>query len=135
MRFVDTNVLLYSVSTHPDEARKAVVAAAVVDAGDLCLSVQVLQESYVQATRATRPGALSHDDAVAFVGKWLRFPVQDTTVVLVQNAFAAKARWNLSYWDAAVVEAARLLGCREVLSEDMAHGQDYGGVRIVDPFA
>lgn len=55
MRFVDTNVLLYAVSTLPDEAAKATKAQALLMDRDLALSVQVLQEFYVQATRKSRP--------------------------------------------------------------------------------
>lgn len=51
MRFVDTNVLLYAISRSPDEAEKAERANGVLDSGDIALSVQVLQEFYVQATR------------------------------------------------------------------------------------
>jgi predicted nucleic acid-binding protein len=52
-------------------------------------------------------------------------------VDLVDRALAAKARWEISYWDAAILEAARLTGCTELLSEDLASGQDYGGVRCL----
>ena len=52
MTFVDTNVLLYAVSTAPEERAKAAVARAILDRTDLALSVQVLQEFFVQATRA-----------------------------------------------------------------------------------
>ena len=134
MRFIDTNVLLYSVSTHPDEAGKAALAAGILEAEDLCLSVQILQEFYVQATRPSKSGALAHDLAVAFIGKWQRFPVQEMTAALMREAFEAKKRWKISYWDAAVIEAARTSGCGEVLSEDLSAGQDYGGVRVVNPF-
>lgn len=134
-RFIDTNVLLYGISTHPDEARKAAIAAQLLDAADLGVSVQVLQEFYVQATRVSRADAIPHDVAVAFTEKWRRFPVQEITVGLMQAALEAKSRWQISYWDALVIEAARMLGCREVLSEDFSAGQEYGGVRIVNPFA
>jgi predicted nucleic acid-binding protein len=135
MRFVDTNILLYSVSTDPDEREKAIAAAELLDAEDLCLSVQVLQEFYVQATRPSRSGCLTHQDATAFITKWLRFPVQEVTVALMQAAFAASRRSQLSYWDAAIVEAARMLGCAELLSEDLSAGQDFGGLRVVNPFS
>jgi predicted nucleic acid-binding protein len=135
MRFVDTNVLLYSVSTHPDEERKSAIARELLDGDDLCLSVQVLQEFYVQATRSARPSSLTSDDAVAFIEKWLRFPVQETTVAVMQEACASSARWRLSYWDAAVITAARLRRCRVLLSEDLTAGRSYGDVRIVNPFA
>jgi predicted nucleic acid-binding protein len=41
---------------------------------------------------------------------------------------------NISYWDALIVHCAKLAGCRELLSEDMQHGQVIDGVRIVNPF-
>jgi len=134
MRFVDTNVLLYSLSNDAGESRKAEIARRLLDADDLSVSVQVLQEFYVQATRPSRSGALSHHEAVALVDTWLRFPVQENTVALMRNAFTTSVRWQLSYWDAAVIEAARLLGCDQVLSEDLGAGQDYGGIRVVNPF-
>lgn len=94
----------------------------------------MLQEFYVQATRATRPDRLSHQAAADLVTSFTRFTVQDTTVELVHAPMAARDRFELSYWDAAILEAARLLGCTQVLSEDLAHGQDYAGVTVTDPF-
>jgi predicted nucleic acid-binding protein len=134
MRFVDTNVLLYAVSTAREEAAKAQAARKVLDADDLALSVQVLQEFYVQATRTGRKDRLSHEQAALLVESWLRFPVQETNVALLRSALETKRRHRLSYWDAAVVAAARSLGCEVLLSEDLAHGRDYDGVRVVDPF-
>jgi predicted nucleic acid-binding protein len=133
-RFVDTNVLLYAVSTVPGEADKAQVARQVLEADDLALSVQVLQEFYVQATRAGRKGRLTHEQATLLIEAWLRFPVQETTVPLMQAALETKRRHRVSYWDAAVIEAARFLECDVLLSEDLAHGRDYDGVRVMDPF-
>jgi predicted nucleic acid-binding protein len=133
-RFVDTNILLYSVSTDPAEVRKARAARSILDAGGISLSVQVLQEFYVQATRKTRPDPLSHNDALAFIEKWQRFPVQDMTLSLMLAAMEAKVRWQISYWDAAIIEAARACGCREILSEDLNAGQNYGGINVTNPF-
>jgi predicted nucleic acid-binding protein len=134
MRFVDTNVLLYSVSTDPHETEKAATAARVLEAPDLALSVQVLQEFLVQATRGGRSRSLSPDEAHGFISTWLRYPVQETTTELMRRAIIASGRWQISYWDAAVVEAAKLLGCSELLTEDLNEGQDFAGVRVVNPF-
>ena len=135
MRFVDTNILVYSVSPFPEDAKKCAVALALLQSRDLVLSVQVLQEFYVQATRATRPRRLAHDEAVSFIAAWLRFPVQENTVALFRAALDAKARFQISYWDAAILEAARAAGCRQVLSEDLNPSQDYGGLTVINPFA
>jgi len=50
------------------------------------------------------------------------------------GALEIKAMYRLSYWDAAIVAAARALGCRELLSEDMTHGREVEGVTIINPF-
>ena len=134
MRFVDTNVLLYAISTDPDEAAKATAARAILESADLALSVQVLQEFYVQATRPTRQYRLSHEQASLLVEAWLRFPVQDITVPIMLAAATTAQSCRISYWDAAVVEAARALGCASVLTEDLADERDYGGVRVQNPF-
>jgi predicted nucleic acid-binding protein len=133
-RFIDTNILLYSISRDPAEASKRDIAIALLDAENIALSVQVLQEFYVQATRATRPDALAHEIAVGLVRTWLRFKVQETTLPVTINALEIKVRYGLSYWDAAIVAAARALGCRELLSEDMSHGREVEGVTINNPF-
>jgi predicted nucleic acid-binding protein len=68
------------------------------------------------------------------VESWLRFPVQETTVGLMRGALAIRQRHRLSYLDAGIVEAARLLRCEALLSEDLAHGRAYEGVKVVNPF-
>ena len=45
-------------------------------------------------------------------------------------AMSTRQRFEISYWDAAILEAARTLGCEVVLSEDLSDGQDYAGVRV-----
>jgi predicted nucleic acid-binding protein len=133
-RFIDTNILLYSISRDPAEAAKRDIAIALLDAENIALSVLVLQEFYVQATRATRPDALAHEIAVGLVRTWLRFKVQEITLPIMINALEIKVTHGLSYWDAAIVAAARALGCRELLSEDMSHGREVEGVTINNPF-
>ena len=65
---------------------------------------------------------------------FLRFPVLDITTDLMLAAAATCRRFGVSYWDAAILEAARSLGCDVVLSEDLSDGQDYAGVRVENPF-
>lgn len=134
MRFVDTNILLYAISRDPDEQTKAARANELLSARDIGLSAQVLQEFYVQATRETRADRLTHERAARLVESFLRFPVQETTVGTVLCAMSTGQRFGISYWDAAILEAARALSCEVVLSEDLNDGQDYGGVRIENPF-
>lgn len=96
--------------------------------------MQVLQEFYVQATRVSRPDAIGHRQAVLLVESFRRFQVQDITSGIVLAALDARQRFQLSYWDAAIIEASRAAGCPHVLSEDLSDGQDYGGVQVTNPF-
>jgi predicted nucleic acid-binding protein len=134
VRFVDTNILIYSISTDPEEREKAERANQILATRDLGLSVQVLQEFYVQATRESRPGRLTHERAAGLVESFLRFPVRAVTTGIVEAAIEVCQRFQISYWDAAILEAARSLECEVVLSEDLSDGQDYGGVRVENPF-
>jgi predicted nucleic acid-binding protein len=135
MRFVDTNILLYAASTASDEKSKARIALELLDSRDLALSVQVLQEFYVQATRRKPSGSLTHRQATLLIEAFLRFPVQELTVPIVKASLDAKERFQISYWDAAIIESARELGCRIVLSEDLSSERDFGGITIENPFA
>jgi predicted nucleic acid-binding protein len=135
VRFVDTNVLLYAISVDSEEQSKAARASEILSSRDVGLSVQVLQEFYVQATRNTRPKPLTHEQAVALVESFRRFPVQETTNGVMLAAMSTRQQFGIAYWDAAVIEAARALGCDVVLTEDLNDGQDYAGVRVENPFA
>lgn len=107
---------------------------ALLDHNDCGLSVQVLQEFYVQATRSSRADALPHDLAAGLIRTWLRFDVQEITVAVLESALEIKASHGFSYWDSAIIAAARALGCRELHTEDLSHGRIIDGVAIVDPF-
>ena len=100
----------------------------------MALSVQVLQEFYHQATRSTRPGRLTHADALAFLGTLLRFPIQAVTLDVFRAGVAISQRFGLSYWDGAILAAARALGCDAVYSEGLSSEQDYDGLRVINPF-
>lgn len=92
---------------------------------------RVLQEFYVQATRRDAP---PHDIAIGLIETWLRFRVQETSISTMTGALEIKAQYGLSYWDAAMVAAARALGCRELHSEDLTHGREIDDVTIINPF-
>lgn len=134
MRFVDTNILLYRASVLEADAAKHRIASELLAATDLRLSVEVLQEFYVQATRPSRNGALEHEEAVGLIRTWRRFDPISITPEIMDAALSARERWQISYWNAAILEAARSAECGIVLSEDLNDGQDYGGVRVVNPF-
>jgi predicted nucleic acid-binding protein len=134
MRFVDTNILLYAVSRNAGEARKTSMALALLECDDLATSVQVLQEFYAQVTRPRQKIQLTAAQGRDFIEAIKRFPIQENTVAVMDAALEAASRWQLSYWDAAIVEAARTIGCSTLLTEDLNNGQDFRGVKVVNPF-
>jgi predicted nucleic acid-binding protein len=134
LHFLDTNILLYSISRHPAESAKRDRAIDLLERDDGALSVQVLQEFYVQATRSTRPDPLPHEIAAGLIATWTRFRVQEITLSILNGALEIKAGHGFSYWDSAIVAAARALGCRELYTEDLTHGREVEGVIIINPF-
>ena len=113
LHFLDTNILLYSISREPDEAHKRERAITLLDEDAGALSVQVLQEFYVQATRPSRPDPIPHPIAAGLIRSWMRFAVQDVTTSILTQALDIKAKHGFSYWDSAIIAAARALGCRQ----------------------
>ena len=134
MRFVDTSIFLYAISNVPSEAEKAEVAREILGSRDLSLSVQVVQEFYVQSTRSDRRDPLTQEQALGLIQSFMRFPIHDASMAVVLLAMATTEKFKVSYWDAAIIEAARVIKCEVVLSEDLDHGSDYGGVRVLNPF-
>jgi predicted nucleic acid-binding protein len=132
--FFDTNILLYSISRDPTEALKRERAIELLDGDNGALSVQVLQEFYVQATRESRPDKLPHETAAGLIRTWTRFAVQDVTLPVVLRALTIKFKHGFSYWDSAIIAAARALGCRTLYTEDMSDGREVEGIQIINPF-
>lgn len=130
--FIDTNVLLYYFATDPTALHKKTIAETLLDQNDCVLSVQVLQEFYVQVTRPTR---ISSDEAERFIISMLRFPIQSQTPELLQLAFDIRRQLKFSYWDSAIVAAAMMTNCDILYTEDLQHGQIINGIKVVNPFA
>jgi predicted nucleic acid-binding protein len=131
--FLDTNVLLYACSSAPADAGKRRVAEDLILNHPFALSTQVLQEFIANALGKPQLG-ISEANIDATLEMASLVPVQAITRELVFSAVALRRRFGLSHWDATIVAAAAELGCATVYSEDMNNGQDYGGVRVINPF-
>ena len=132
--FFDTNILVYAaVGTGKDE-RKRKRALELIESEDFGTSAQVLQEFFVAVVRkAARP--LSAGQALEWIEQWRAFPCRAIDHQLVRIAIEQSERYLISYWDAAILVAAEALGAHTVYSEDLNHGQQYGQVRVINPFA
>lgn len=131
--FLDTNILIYATSLAPDHAQKAPTARAWVQRRNWGISTQVLMEFFANARQPQHQ--LLPTAAEDFVVSLARHrPVQPMDKELVLEALKLRNRHYLSHWDAAILCAARRLGAHTVISEDMEHGRDYGGVTVINPF-
>jgi predicted nucleic acid-binding protein len=131
--FLDTNVLLYAVSSAEADAAKRAKALDLVRQSDFGLSAQVLQEFYVTVTRKIRK-PLAPELAVALMDEYRVFPTVPTDYPLIVSAVELSLRYGISYWDGAIVAAAEALEAEVLYTEHLNHGQHYGAVRAVNPF-
>jgi predicted nucleic acid-binding protein len=132
-RFLDTNILLYAYDLDVPAKRavaQSLIEQAWIQPGHTAISVQVLQEFYVNfVRRGYRP-----EEASALVGDFSLLPVIDNSLALFRLGINLQIRWQISLWDAMIVAAAQISGARELLTEDLNHGQNYGGILVINPF-
>ena len=135
--FVDTNVFVYQfdLSEPTKQARCSSWLESLWNDGQGRLSVQVLQELYVTLTGPKLKQPVDPSEAriaiEALFSSWDPLVLDRSTF---QGAWALQDRYSLSWWDALIVSAAQSLGCSTLLTEDLSHGQDLDGVRVVSPF-
>ena len=131
--FLDTDILLYAALGREYAGPRWERAREIVLTEDYCTSGQVLAEFY---NTATRKGAtpLTPDKAREWVRIVAMKPCQPVTPEVVLAGIDHASRYQLSYWDGAIIAAAERLGAKVVYSEDLNHGQTYGSVRVENPF-
>ena len=131
--FLDTNVLVYAAAGRGAEEAKRKRALELIENEDFGLSAQVLQEFYVTVTRKIDRG-LSAERALEWMEQLEAFPCLAIDNALVKIAAEISERYQISYWDGAIIAAAEALGAETLYSEDLNHGQQYGSVRVCNPF-
>ena len=130
---LDSNVLVYALSDAPSERRKRNTAATLLREQDFGTSYQVLMETWVVATRRmAKP--VPEQKAAAFLDGLLAFPCVPGAADLYRQAFRLSRRYEIHPYDAAIVAAAQELGAGTLYSEDLSHGQEYDGVKVLNPF-
>jgi predicted nucleic acid-binding protein len=135
LQFVDTNVLIYAHdrSAGDKHTRARDLIRALWQSGEGCLSVQVLQEFYVNVTqKVAKP--LKADVAAQIVADLAVWQVHRPGVEDVLDAIRLQERYQTSFWDAMIVASAIQLGCHTIWSEDLRAGQVYDTVTVTSPF-
>lgn len=132
--FVDTNLLVYAYDLTAGEKRERARAllSELWDSGQGCLSVQVLQEFFVNVTRKV-PKPIDADAAAAVITDLSYWHVHQPGPPDVLAAIDLHRRAGVSFWDAMILRSAVALGCEIVYSEDLNPGQRYDGARVHNP--
>jgi len=133
--FVDTNVILYAYDVSDPQRHRPARSLMRRLAGDGtgALSVQVMQEFFVNATRKLQQ-PLSHHDAREALSALATWSVHSPLPRDVIAATTLAEEVQLSFWDAMIVQSAVVLGCSTLWSEDLNPGQTIQGVTIKNPF-
>ena len=131
--FIDSNILLYSCSSSPEDVAKQKVAEKLVLDLKFGLSSQVLQE-FVSNALKKKNLCISEPQIDATLEMATLVPVQPVTLELICSAVELRRRMSISHWDSTIIAAAIELGCHRIYSEDLNHGQKYDGVEVINPF-
>ena len=131
--FIDTNILLYAGSNAAADGPKKRIASALVAELDFCLSSQVVQE-YLSNAVGKKALGITMTQIEAVLESLQEVTVQPVSYPLILDAWKIRNAYRISQWDATIIAAAQSLGCEILYSEDMSDGQNYGGVRVVNPF-
>ncbi len=134
MVFFDTNIFVYAVSTAEEDQEKRRKARALLADVKFALSLQVVQEFINTCANKVRLGQ-SREAIAETVDLLLAYPCLHPSPGLVRHAFTLQGCYQISYWDVAILAAATELGCTTLYSEDLSHGQSYGTVQVINPFA
>jgi predicted nucleic acid-binding protein len=131
--FIDTNLLVYAHDAKAGSkhriAKQRVKSLWERDFPP-AVSVQVLQEAYVNFTRK----GMAANEARKFVADYLQWDVIVNDTALLLDGLGLSQRWRVSLWDALILAAAKRAKASIIWSEDLNAGQDYGGVVVVNPF-
>ncbi len=132
--FIDTNILIYAhdPKTGVKHSRARKLVEKLWDSGEGVLSTQVLQELCINLRRKTVT-PLPPNEIRGLIQDYLSWEIVINSPEAVLQALDIEARFKISFWDALILQAAESSGAAILYSEDLATGQKYGSVRVVDP--
>jgi predicted nucleic acid-binding protein len=130
--FVDTNILVYAHDR--DAGSKHLKSKEILEAlwnRPLlpCISIQVLQELYVNLIRKK----VRASDAQEMIANYLEWDVIDNDRALLLEGIRLREKWSISFWDALIIAAAKKAKAKELWSEDLNPGKSYEGIMVINP--
>jgi predicted nucleic acid-binding protein len=135
-QFVDTNILVYAYDRGSGKKQKLAkdLITSLWESREGCVSIQVLQELYVTMTRKARTPLLP-DAASQIIAALSEWPHHVPTAGDILEAVGIQQRYDISFWDAMIVNSACKTGCSILWTEDLNNGQVYESVAVRNPFS
>ncbi len=135
--FFDSNTLIYAIDSSPEGSHKSAKARRLIrdhiQNGSGVISVQVIQEFYVVATQKIA-FPLSSDQALEYLNYLSIMEIVKPDYEMVVTAVHIHKRFQISFWDAMIIQAAAFARCDTILSEDLQDGFKINGLRVLNPF-
>jgi predicted nucleic acid-binding protein len=135
LQFVDTNILIYAhdESAGDKHTRAKALLKELWEDRTGCVSIQVLQEFYVNVTQKVAI-PLTAEAAAQIIADLSVWQIHQPNVDDVLDAIRLQARHRLSFWDALIVTSAVALSCQIIWSEDLNPGQRFATATVTNPF-
>jgi predicted nucleic acid-binding protein len=132
--FVDTNILVYAhrISEGPKHDRARQLLSELWGARSGVVSTQVLQEFCFTVRRLARNYPIT--ELAGTIRRFSEWTVVTNTSDSIVHALSLEFRYNISFWDALIVNAAQVSEASVLYTEDLNHGQRFGSVQVVNPF-
>jgi predicted nucleic acid-binding protein len=131
--FIDTNILVYTLDQKNiekrDMARK--IVKKVVESHQPVISTQVIKEFYVVASTKLRADSIVVKN---IIHNFHNMEIVNNDLDLIEQAIDISILSQLSFWDSLIIAAAEKANCEYVLSEDLNSGQNYRGIKLLNPF-
>ncbi len=118
-----------------DERKQRIAREIVGEPGgpNFVLSTQVLQELYATVTRRLKR-AFPAERADAAVQAFFGMSIVQVDLEIIRDAMPASREWQISFWDALIVQSALRAGCKRLLTEDLQHGRRFDDLVVENPF-
>jgi predicted nucleic acid-binding protein len=131
--FLDTNVLIYAIAGRTDDPRKHSIALDLFRNAPFGLSGQVLAE-FTSVVGKRFGDVVTATELDSWLEELSQFPLVPVDAEVVRGGLFFSRRYQISYFDAALIAAAERLGATILYTEDLRHEQFYGPVQVINPF-
>lgn len=131
--FIDTNILVYTLDTNDQTKQNwsRNMLHKLINEHQAVLSTQVLSEFFVVATKKLEADPIIIKN---IIHNFHNMEIVNTDSGLVDEAIDISVIYKLSYWDSLIIAAAERAQCQFIISEDLNPGQNYRGIRLINPF-